>query len=60
MSDRIADFVRRMQVRPTDRVLELGCGSGVNLLAMEQHYCRQEPFVSLGRYIHVMAQKPAG
>ncbi len=31
-----------------------------DLLAMEQHYCRQEPFVSLGRYIHVMAQKPAG
>ncbi|MGL5588695.1 MAG: tRNA uridine 5-oxyacetic acid(34) methyltransferase CmoM, partial [Aeromonas veronii] len=25
----------------------------------EQQYCRQEPFVSLGRYIHVMAQKPA-
>ena len=31
-----------------------------DLLAMEQQYCRQEPFVSLGRYIHVMAQKPAG
>ncbi len=31
-----------------------------DLLAMEQHYCRQEPFVSLGRYIHVMAQKPVG
>ena len=31
-----------------------------DLLVMEQHYCRQEPFVSLGRYIHVMAQKPAG
>ncbi|KAA9001133.1 tRNA uridine 5-oxyacetic acid(34) methyltransferase CmoM [Affinibrenneria salicis] len=28
------------------------------LLALEQRYCRQEPFVSLGRYIHVMAQKP--
>lgn len=28
------------------------------LLKLEQHYCRQEPFLSLGRYIHVMAQKP--
>ncbi|AUH01105.1 tRNA uridine 5-oxyacetic acid(34) methyltransferase CmoM [Pectobacteriaceae bacterium C52] len=28
------------------------------LLALEQRYCRQEPFVSLGRYIHVMANKP--
>jgi S-adenosylmethionine-dependent methyltransferase len=27
------------------------------LLALEQHYCRQEPYVSLGRYIHVMAHK---
>ncbi len=27
------------------------------LLALEQRYCRQEPFVSLGRYIHVMARK---
>lgn len=27
------------------------------VLALEQHYCRQEPFVSLGRYIHVMAHK---
>ncbi|WP_213992087.1 tRNA uridine 5-oxyacetic acid(34) methyltransferase CmoM [Sodalis sp. dw_96] len=27
------------------------------LLAMEQHYCRQEPFISMGRYIHVMAHK---
>lgn len=27
------------------------------LLKLEQHYCRQEPFLSLGRYIHVMAQK---
>ncbi len=29
------------------------------LLAIEQRYCRQEPFVSLGRYIHVTAQKPS-
>lgn len=28
------------------------------LLALELRYCRQEPFVSLGRYIHVMAKKP--
>ncbi|USS96734.1 tRNA uridine 5-oxyacetic acid(34) methyltransferase CmoM [Serratia symbiotica] len=28
------------------------------LLALEQHYSRQEPYVSLGRYIHVMARKP--
>ena len=29
-----------------------------DLLQMEQRYCRQEPFVALGRYIHVMAQRP--
>ena len=29
MSERIADFVRRMRVRATDRVLEIGCGHGV-------------------------------
>ncbi|KAA1193002.1 tRNA uridine 5-oxyacetic acid(34) methyltransferase CmoM [Photorhabdus heterorhabditis] len=29
------------------------------LLALEQRYCRQEPYISLGRYIHVMARKPA-
>ncbi|HEY0209615.1 tRNA uridine 5-oxyacetic acid(34) methyltransferase CmoM [Acerihabitans sp.] len=29
------------------------------LLAMEQLYCRQEPFISMGRYIHVMAHKPS-
>ncbi len=28
------------------------------LLALEQHYCRQEPYVSFGRYIHVTAHKP--
>ncbi|TCV98156.1 tRNA uridine 5-oxyacetic acid(34) methyltransferase CmoM [Biostraticola tofi] len=28
------------------------------LLAMEQRYCRQEPYISMGRYIHVMAHKP--
>ncbi|MEE3649564.1 MULTISPECIES: tRNA uridine 5-oxyacetic acid(34) methyltransferase CmoM [unclassified Brenneria] len=28
------------------------------ILELEQRYCRQEPFVSLGRYIHVMARKP--
>lgn len=28
------------------------------LLALEMRHCRQEPFVSLGRYIHVMVQKP--
>ncbi|MFE8048420.1 tRNA uridine 5-oxyacetic acid(34) methyltransferase CmoM [Brenneria goodwinii] len=27
------------------------------ILELEQRYCRQEPFVSLGRYIHVMAHK---
>ncbi|TDB62543.1 tRNA uridine 5-oxyacetic acid(34) methyltransferase CmoM [Photorhabdus khanii] len=29
------------------------------LLELEQRYCRQEPYISLGRYIHVMARKPA-
>ncbi|WP_340622062.1 tRNA uridine 5-oxyacetic acid(34) methyltransferase CmoM [Xenorhabdus siamensis] len=28
------------------------------LLELEQRYCRQEPYISLGRYIHVMARKP--
>jgi S-adenosylmethionine-dependent methyltransferase len=27
------------------------------IVAMEQRYCRQEPFLSLGRYIHVTASK---
>jgi S-adenosylmethionine-dependent methyltransferase len=29
------------------------------LLALETQYCRQEPFISLGRYIHVTARKPS-
>jgi len=28
------------------------------VLEMEKRYCRQEPFLSLGRYIHVTARKP--
>lgn len=28
------------------------------LLALETRYCRQEPYISLGRYIHVTALKP--
>ncbi len=28
------------------------------VVAMEQKLCRQEPFISLGRYIHVYAQRP--
>ena len=28
------------------------------LLELETHYCRQEPYLSLGRYIHVTALKP--
>ncbi|HEB0856893.1 TPA: tRNA uridine 5-oxyacetic acid(34) methyltransferase CmoM, partial [Citrobacter freundii] len=24
----------------------------------ETRYCRQEPYISLGRYIHVTARKP--
>lgn len=27
------------------------------LLSLEQQFCRKEPFLSLGRYIHVMVQK---
>ncbi|UBX48077.1 tRNA uridine 5-oxyacetic acid(34) methyltransferase CmoM [Providencia alcalifaciens] len=27
------------------------------LLALEQQYCRDEPYISMGRYIHVMARK---
>ncbi|CRL44866.1 putative S-adenosyl-L-methionine-dependent methyltransferase [Sodalis glossinidius str. 'morsitans'] len=29
-----------------------------SMLEMEQRYCRHEPFISMGRYIHVMAHKP--
>lgn len=29
-----------------------------SLLALETRYCRQEPWISLGRYIHVTAIKP--
>ncbi len=28
------------------------------VLALEKQYCHQEPFLSLGRYIHVTARKP--
>jgi len=28
------------------------------LLELETRYCRQEPYISLGRYIHVTARKP--
>lgn len=28
------------------------------LLALETQYCRQEPWISMGRYIHVIAHKP--
>ncbi len=28
------------------------------VVALEQQICRQEPFISLGRYIHVWVQKP--
>ncbi|WP_312581542.1 tRNA uridine 5-oxyacetic acid(34) methyltransferase CmoM [Atlantibacter hermannii] len=28
------------------------------LLELETRYCRQEPFISMGRYIHVTARKP--
>jgi len=29
------------------------------LLQLEQRYARQEPYVSLGRYVHVMVQQPS-
>lgn len=36
---------------------DMGDFSFEQILAMEQKLCRQEPFLSLGRYIHVYAQK---
>ncbi len=36
-----------------------GPGKSVEeIIEMERRYCRQEPFLSLGRYIHVTARKP--
>lgn len=32
--------------------------SDEEIIEMERRYCRQEPFLSLGRYIHVTARKP--
>ncbi|MDO6707355.1 tRNA uridine 5-oxyacetic acid(34) methyltransferase CmoM [Photobacterium sp. 1_MG-2023] len=40
------------------RTSQIGEFSLEQLLAMEQGICRQEPYLSLGRYIHVYAQKP--
>ncbi|GIU26470.1 tRNA uridine 5-oxyacetic acid(34) methyltransferase CmoM [Shewanella schlegeliana] len=37
---------------------DMGDFSFEQIVAMEQKLCRQEPFLSLGRYIHVYAQKP--
>ena len=36
----------------------MGDYSFAQVLDMEQQLCRQEPFLSLGRYIHVYARKP--
>ena len=36
----------------------MGDYSFEQVLDMEQKLCRQEPFLSLGRYIHVYARKP--
>ena len=33
-------------------------GAIAALLELETRYCRQEPYISLGRYIHVTALKP--
>ena len=30
-----------------------------DILEMERRYCRQEPFIALGRYMHVLAQAKA-
>ncbi len=42
------DYMQK--TRPGDYTFE-------QVLALEQQFCRQEPFISLGRYIHVWAQK---
>lgn len=44
------DYMQK--TRPGDYTFE-------QVIALEQQLCRQEPFLSLGRYIHVWAQKPA-
>ena len=38
---------------------DMGHFSFEEIVAMEQKLCRQEPFLSLGRYIHVYARKKA-
>lgn len=38
-------------------VSNMGEFSFEDLLALEQRFCRQEPYLSLGRYIHVWARK---
>ncbi|WP_428946262.1 tRNA uridine 5-oxyacetic acid(34) methyltransferase CmoM [Pantoea sp. FN060301] len=43
------DYMRDKQ-KQTERFEEV--------LALEKRFCRQEPFLSLGRYIHVTARKP--
>ncbi|WP_048784656.1 MULTISPECIES: tRNA uridine 5-oxyacetic acid(34) methyltransferase CmoM [Pantoea] len=45
-------FSDYMKAPPAD------CGGDASILEMERRYCRQEPFLSLGRYIHVTARKP--
>ncbi|QTL38668.1 tRNA uridine 5-oxyacetic acid(34) methyltransferase CmoM [Xenorhabdus budapestensis] len=43
------DYLQNRQLQDTDFPA---------LLELEQRYCRQEPYISFGRYIHVMARKP--
>ncbi|SJL83272.1 tRNA uridine 5-oxyacetic acid(34) methyltransferase CmoM [Vibrio palustris] len=38
-------------------VTHMGDFEQKDVLALEQKFCRQEPYLSLGRYIHVWAQK---